>query len=397
MVQKRGKVIRVGFECFFDAGWQGGVNYFRNLLEAVYSMPERKIEVVIFTGTRSSERYFEGFPPQIKIVRNRIFDKGSIYWRMRFAFRRLLSRDVLFEKLLRTYQILILSHSDWLPGNSPIPTIGWIPDFQHVNLPEFFSADERATRDKYYKNICRYCSSVIVSSFDSQSDLGRFDSACVSKSHVLQFVVSLKGSKSALPRRTELEKHYDFSGNYFLLPNQFWKHKNHLVVIEAMGLLCKEGREVQVLATGNIEDYRHPAFFSSLKQRIEELGVGRYFRTLGLVSSADLSALMQYALAIINPSYFEGWSTTVEEAKAFGKRIILSDIPVHREQNPLLASYFQPDDPERLAAIMWSIWNSEALDNAEYCQNALCETDKRRLEFASKYQGIVLDTLGKAM
>lgn len=44
--------------------------------------------------------------------------------------------------------------------------------------------------------------------------------------------------------------------------------------------------------------------------------------------------LMKHAIAIINPSLFEGGSTTVEEAKSLLKVIILSGIPVHREQNP---------------------------------------------------------------
>ena len=35
---------------------------------------------------------------------------------------------------------------------------------------------------------------------------------------------------------------------------------------------------------------------------------------------------------LINPSLFEGWSTTVEEAKLFDKKMILSDIKVHNDQ-----------------------------------------------------------------
>ena len=53
--------------------------------------------------------------------------------------------------------------------------------------------------------------------------------------------------------------------------------------------------------------------------------------------------------ALINPSRFEGWSTTVEEAKSFGVPMILSDIDVHREQTGGVARYFGTDDPEALA------------------------------------------------
>ena len=114
LVQGRGAVIRVGFEFSFDDGWLGGVNYFRNLLTALYALPERKIEAVIFTGLQSTGKHFDGFPA-IKIVRSRMFDKGTIIRRIRHIVRYRLKRDFLFEWLLKINGISVLSHSDWLP------------------------------------------------------------------------------------------------------------------------------------------------------------------------------------------------------------------------------------------------------------------------------------------
>jgi glycosyltransferase involved in cell wall biosynthesis len=384
-------VIRVGFVFSFDDGWLGGINYFRNLLTALYALPERKIEAVIFTGLRSPEKHFEGFPA-VKIVRSRLFDTGSIPWRIRQRVLHRLSRDFLFEWLLKIHGISVLSHSDWLPGDAPVPTIGWIPDFQHVRLPEFFSMDEIAWRNKYFSDMCQYCSTIIVSSFDAQSDLNRFDPGCASKSEVLQFVVASTKAETMLPGRGDLEARYKFSGNYFLLPNQFWKHKNHRVVIEALGLLGREDKRVLVLATGSTEDYRHPEYFKSLMEHAKELDVLDNFYHLGLVPASDLAGLMCYASAIINPSFFEGWSTTVEEAKSLGKRVLLSDIPVHREQNPALASYFPPDDAHALADLLWAVWNKPDANEMKTIESARRATDERRLEFAKQYQKIALRT-----
>jgi hypothetical protein len=44
-------LIRVAFLINFSDRLLGGLNYFRNLLEAVNSLPEKRIEPVIFTGT----------------------------------------------------------------------------------------------------------------------------------------------------------------------------------------------------------------------------------------------------------------------------------------------------------------------------------------------------------
>jgi hypothetical protein len=57
---------------------------------------------------------------------------------------------------------------------------------------------------------------------------------------------------------------------------------------------------------------------------------------------------MIHAIAVINPSLFEGWSTSVEESKSRGKAVIHSDIPVHCEQAPARGYFFNPHDPEQL-------------------------------------------------
>ncbi len=382
-------MTRVGFLLSFEDGWLGGINYFRNLLTALYALPERSIEVVIFTGIRTPEESFEGFP-EVQVVRSRFFDIGSLLWRIRFHWRRRFSYDYFLERLLKKNGISVLSHSGWIGKGSAIPAIEWIPDFQHVRLPDFFSADEISVRNNLYRDMCENCSTIILSSHDAQTDLAKFSPEQASKSVVLQFVVSPTRPDHLLPKVSELETKYGFAGKYFLLPNQFWKHKNHRVVIEALGLLIKDGKNVQVLTTGNDVDYRHPEFFPSLMDRAGQLGVRDIFRHLGLVPLADLAGLMRGALAIINPSFFEGWSTTVEEAKSLDKRIILSDIPVHREQNPNHASFFPPDDFHALADKLWEVWSAPESGDVDNIMQAQRETDLRRIEFARSYQNVVL-------
>lgn len=72
------------------------------------------------------------------------------------------------------------------------------------------------------------------------------------------------------------------------------------------------------------------------------------------------------AVANINPSLFEGWSTTVEEAKAIGKPVALSGILVHREQNPGQARYFPAHDGVAPAEILWDMWDAPEHHKAEH-------------------------------
>jgi len=65
---------------------------------------------------------------------------------------------------------------------------------------------------------------------------------------------------------------------------------------------------------------------------------------------------MRQSVATLNPSLFEGWSTTVEEARSIGKRVVLSDICVHLEQDPPGATYFDRNNPDDLAHKLYELW-----------------------------------------
>ena len=80
-----------------------------------------------------------------------------------------------------------------------------------------------------------------------------------------------------------------------------------------------------------------------------QLGLDDEFKLLGMIPYPHMVALMRASMAVVNPSLFEGWSTTVEEAKAMGTPMLLSDIPVHREQMGMNACYFSTDSPQSMA------------------------------------------------
>jgi glycosyltransferase involved in cell wall biosynthesis len=58
---------------------------------------------------------------------------------------------------------------------------------------------------------------------------------------------------------------------------------------------------------------------------------------------------MRRACAVIQPSLFEGWSTVIEDARMLGRPLIVSDIPVHREQIETSGTFFEPTNPLSLA------------------------------------------------
>jgi glycosyltransferase involved in cell wall biosynthesis len=386
-------MIRVGFIfAFTDESWLGGINYYRNLIKVIRSFPDRNIEPVVFTGMQVNQAALDGLE-NVEIVRSGLLDMFNYRWIVRQVFKRVFSYDWFLERLLKKHDISLLSHYfGYLGAYAGIPAIGWLPDFQHVHLPEMFNNKELKFRDRIYKQMCNHCRQVIVSSYSAQKDLAAFAPACVSKSRVLHFVCL--PNVSDCPDLSSLEKKYEFKGQYFFIPNQFWRHKNHRAVVEALHLLKSTGRRVLVLATGNARDNRQAGYFDSLMAYAEQVGVLDCFRILGVIPYGDILALMKNAVAVINPSLFEGWSTTVEESKSLGKRVILSDIEVHREQAPPGGVYFDPKDSNALAEAIWAIWAGRDPEaDIRLAHEAESNLKARLKDFVSTYEEIVTETL----
>lgn len=391
-------MIRVGFIISNTSNeWLGGSVYVVNLLHAIHSLPAPRIEPVVFVPSDTPDDFLGKLPP-IEVVRSPIVDDKIKLNYLRKAARTALRRDFVLEYLLKSHGIAALSHSGNLGSRARLPTLQWIPDFQHFRLPQFFEAKELASIDKWFGFICKHASLIILSSFEAQRDLADFDRDAVAKSRVLHFVSGFGAVKNSATSLDELRARYGFEGSYLFLPNQFWAHKNHRVVIEALALLKARGRRVLILATGRTRDRRHPEYFGSLMELAKDRGVEDSFRVLSLVPYDDVVALMRHSVAVINPSLFEGWSTTVEEAKSMGKSVLLSDIAVHREQAPEWGTFFAPDSPEGLADAIERISNTYSVEvDAQRRTRAQNLLPDRMKKFASAYEDIVLEVCGGKM
>lgn len=244
-----------------------------------------------------------------------------------------------------------------------VPELAWIADFQHKHYPEFFSSEEVERRDQVFKEKLKDCRRIIVSSENAKEDCLRFFPADPKKIHVYRFSPKINFFPSR-DQIAETQKKYQILQNYFFVPNQFWIHKNHRAVFQAVELLKNQGKEVLIVLTGRQHDVRWPHYFDELMTEVKTMGIENQLRFLELIPFEDMLALMVGADAVINPSKFEGWSTTVEEAKALSTPLLLSNIPVHIEQaKDFGGQFFDPNNPTELAQLMAPLVNTRQLTN----------------------------------
>ena len=98
-----------------------------------------------------------------------------------------------------------------------------------------------------------------------------------------------------------------------------------------------------------MQDYRGTGHVDQFLQAIQRGGIHDSVYLLGFLDREEQLHLMRSALAVIQPSRFEGWSTVVEDCKALGQRLILSDLDVHREQAPPNSVFFPVGNSSELS------------------------------------------------
>lgn len=382
-------MIRVGFVVgHTDLSWVGGLNYLRTLIAAVQAQPQPLIKVVLLLSPSVPQSIRDSFPDTEQIV-SPWLESSRLRRVLRQASRFLLGVDRPLEQILKCCNIDVLSHSWHFDRSADVRTIEWIPDLQHRHLPEYFSPVEVASRERIYRRTAERCTALVVSSQAALNDLQELYEPALLKSHVLHFVAHPSTTRGRTPL-IALASRYGINGNYFHLPNQFWIHKNHRVVIDALATMKSIGQLVTVFCTGHTVDARHPTYFEEIMAYAKAKDVEDQFQVLGLVPVPDLYGLMEHAVAVINPSHFEGWSTTVEEAKALGKCVVLSDISVHREQAPIRGFYFPADDSNALALKMQHVLADFSPERECEAQMQAEETHRQRfLELGRNYQSIV--------
>jgi glycosyltransferase involved in cell wall biosynthesis len=393
----------VAFADIADWNWTAGTHYYRNLFTALSSLDSARrprIALITWPWSRQSD---DGYRSAVDEVLAAPEEDSPSFWRRQAVRLRKLAHIYRAPATTRPHLASLLharevramfTCRDEYGPHFGVPLLGWLPDFQHIHLPEMFTQEEIRQRDQLYARTSRNATRVIVSSEDARTDLEGFAPGATEKARVLHFVAQIP-EKVYATDPAQISLRYHLPERFIYLPNQFWRHKNHEVVIEALGLMKSKRPDIMIVCTGNTHDNRNPPYFGQLLSRIATLNLRDNLILLGWVPHADIFELMRQSLAVLQPSLFEGWSTTVEEAKSLGKHALLSDIAVHREQDPSSVTFFNPRDPQALAECLVRVYDERkpGPDNEleDAARRALPE---RTREFGERFMKIVTEVAG---
>ncbi|MEM1368642.1 MAG: glycosyltransferase [Cyanobacteria bacterium P01_H01_bin.15] len=354
--------MHIGFHPILPS-WQGGLNYLRNLLFALHSTYGGQIQRSLFIPQGTAKEAYAALLPfcnepivyqvdQSSRLSKRIIEK--IQQRRGQMVTTIVNPSLEQHLQHQGCQVFFMNN---LHYHLSTPSLSWIPDFQHLHLKHLFNSEQLRRRDQAFLQRSRLANQLILSSKNARSDFLKFAPNYADKAQLLHFVAQIDPAIYTSETQTICAK-YRLPERFVYFPGQFWQHKNHTVAFDAVRILRARGIDITLVCTGPLSDYRQPLYFSSLIQKLTDDDIRDRVIILGLLPYLDIQALMRQSVCTLNPSLFEGWSTTVEEAKTLGKCTVLSDIAVHQEQNPSQARYFAANSSEALADVLGDVWKT---------------------------------------
>lgn len=322
--------MRIGLRVLSNPQWRGGINYIINWSAALGTLPKsERPEIILLPFDAAGERLAREWPVKVDGVTPFNAAAG-------------LGLDFVYPA------------TQIFEAPFGVPWAGWIPDWQCKHLPEMFSPLELARRDMHYKLLASAAPALALSSHMALHETRHLVPQSV-PTHVLKFPALLSDAdRAALKNAEAVREKYKVPDRYVIVCNQFWRHKNHQVVLEALARV--RSPDMVCVMTGEMHDERWPLYIDELRALMQRPEIARHVVSLGSISRGEQLALMAQAVAIIQPSLFEGWSTVVEEARLLGVPSLLSRFPVHEEQNPPHSRFFDPFNAEELAHLLDGVW-----------------------------------------
>jgi len=145
--------------------------------------------------------------------------------------------------------------------------------------------------------------------------------------------------------------------NFILYPAQFWPHKNHVNLLQALSYLRDRYQiEIPLYLTGSDKGN-----LSYIKECVDNLRLTRQVKFLGFVSTHDLANLYKKAEVLVYITYFGPDNLPPLEAFCFGCPVIASNIPGALEQYRDAALLIDPSNPIEIAEAIKKVLTDEAL------------------------------------
>lgn len=289
-------------------------------------------------------------------ISNIIIPKSSVIRKLYLYFfeynfsccKKIFHKLSIFQRLIVKNQIelMIFFNPFHELVDSPYVTVVW--DLQHRLQPWFPEVSSDGTwdyREMHYTKILQRASIIITGTKQGKSDISLLYDIPPNQIEIIPMPTPSFVLKPIKKKNTDIFEKYQITGKYVLYPAQFWAHKNHINLIEALQIL-RENYNIQLSIVFVGSDKGN---LSYLKEAISKRSLTNSIHILGFVPQEELIHLYQNAFALIFPTFFGPDNLPPLEAFALKCPVIASNVAGAEEQLGDAVLFIDPKNPEDIA------------------------------------------------
>jgi len=266
-------------------------------------------------------------------------------------------------------ELMLYPAPSTLSFETGIPYVMAVHDLQHRLQPEFPEVSANGDwewREYLFRNGTRYATLLLADSEVGKEDIISFYGpygVTPDRVKVLPFLPACYLAEDVTAdERQRVRMSYQLPEQYLFYPAQFWPHKNHTCIVQALGLVKQWHRlELPMVFCGTPAGKIARRTFQEVMSLSHRLGVEGQVHHLDYVPDEDMSGLYAGAMALVMPTFFGPTNIPALEAWAFGCPVITSDIRGIRQQSGDAALLVDPRSAEAIADGIYRLWTDEIL------------------------------------
>jgi glycosyltransferase involved in cell wall biosynthesis len=344
-------------------GAGGMFQYASSLLEACANLPRDAYRVTVAYVDPVWPQYLAGYPFQtvaIRAGRVGLFQAdAAMAARLPVSVCRMLSRfNPIFHALRRARcDLWLFPAQDAVSYQLPFPAVVSVHDLMHryePGFPEVSAAGRFAIREQRFGNIVRTAKAVLVDSDVGREQVIESYAAPPARIQVLPYIAP-RYAREPTPD-IDVASRYGLPARFFFYPAQFWEHKNHRRLLEALARVRSEYPDAHLVLCGGKK-----SGYEAVRQRVEALGLASAVTFTGYVPDAELPSFYRRARALIMPTFFGPTNIPPLEAFALGCPVAVSRIYGMPAQVGDAGLLFNPHSVSEIQECMSKLWRDDVL------------------------------------
>jgi glycosyltransferase involved in cell wall biosynthesis len=348
--------IRIGLVAKNQLHAGGASSYEESITKYLQSIPSATMDFVVFQpwGSDSHKNfgsvyeYKNGLPSEVAS-----FIRSTQVGRLAAKIFRVFMGNL--EKSFESQNIDVayfLSPNPLSLGLIKMPMINTVWDLGHRDLPEYkemASTTRYAKREFYYSKVLPKSLFVVT---DSKKTSRRIEEVYnVPSQNMVDagLFPQVKNSENS-PMHDSVTDH----GDYLIYPAQFWRHKNHDLLVELMANVNKEFPNLKLYLTGSDKGE-----MSRIRGLIKSSHLEDSIKILGFVETETLTGLIRGARALVFPSRLGPTNLPPLEALMLGTPVVATNVNSNLMHDPEHGIWVVEDNSlsEFSGAISWILQN----------------------------------------